>query len=415
MAAGAHWSDHLDEARPLVVARLAKQFRDLDRAEDGFADACELALGHFGGGDAPRDLAAWLYVAARRRILDTLRRERRHGDWAATEAAMPGADAQGEEAAMIDALDAPFPDHRLALIFTCCHPAIDPQARMALTLRTICGVSTARIAEAFLMREPAMFQRLIRAKAKIARAGIAFEMPARRFWGERLEAVLATLEIAYALAYQDAGAAREEADLAPEALRLTGLLAELIPDNPEVLGMAALVRFAESRRGARVDAAGAMVPLSEQDTARWDGAMIGAAVRLMERAAAFQASGPYQLMAAIHLTHARRRSEGQVDWAAIVALYDMLLTVRPGDVTRINRAVALARRDGAEAGLAALGEVDADRCARYRPYHAAQAHLLAEAGRAVEAAEAYGAALALDPAPAERLYLERRLEELADK
>ncbi|WP_439469197.1 RNA polymerase sigma factor [Blastomonas fulva] len=392
-------------ARPVVVAALAARFRDLDLAEDGFADASELALRQFSDDPLPANMAAWLHVAARRRIIDRLRRDARLAKLVASQSASEAFVAAEPELLPGE----PIPDERLRLIFICCHPAIAPDARAALTLRVVCGVSTERIAAAFLMAVPAMYQRLTRAKAKIREAQVPFETPEPHLWGERMAAVLATLEIGYALAYQDAGSSEPTADLGPEVLRLARMLAELVPGDPEVLGLAALVQLAESRRGARVDETGCMVPLSEQDAARWDAPLIASAARLMDRAAALGRSGPYQIMAAIHLTHARRRDEGFTDWQAIVRLYDVLLVMRPGAVVAINRALALGRLAGAECALAALDALDAVALATYRPWHAARAHLQVATGDIGAAKASYRAALALNPPCAERLYLEARL------
>jgi RNA polymerase sigma-70 factor (ECF subfamily) len=308
----------------------------------------------------------------------------------------------------------PIPDERLRLIFICCHPALAAEARIALTLRTLCGLSVERIARAWLTTEVAMLQRLTRAKRKIRDARIRFEMPEPEAWGERLGAVLATLEIAYAQAYEDAAGATDAADLAAEALRLSGLLCDLLPDEPEVLGLAALIRLTESRRPARLDDLGAMAPLSEQDVTQWDGRLIAEAAALLRRAAEIGRSGPYQLMAAIHATHAARRETGETAWGQIVTLYDYLLTVRPSPVAEVNRAVAVAEAQGPEAGLAALAAVQGPaRLTEWLPYQAARAGLCAKAGRVPEAAEALRAALALHPAPAERLFLVRRLGELS--
>ncbi|WP_293382227.1 DUF6596 domain-containing protein [Phenylobacterium sp. SCN 70-31] len=276
----------------------------------------------------------------------------------------------------------------------------------------ICGLSTARLARAFFTAEPAMLQRITRAKRKIAAAGVAFEVPGRAAWPERLEAVLATLEVAYAQAYEDAALAdRDVAPFAGEVLRLSGLLAELMPDEPEVLGLAALVRFAEGRRPARLDVTGAAVPPEAQDATLWRSDLIAGATRLLDRAAGFGRSGPRQILAAVHGAHCARRETGRTDWATIAALYDVLARIRPHPAVAVNRAVAWGEAYGAEAGLALLGAVTG--LDAWLPYQAARAHLCARAARAPEAARAWTVALALDPPPAERLYLERRLRELA--
>lgn len=389
------------------MAALAARLRDLDLAEDAFADAAAAALTAWGQ-QAPRDPAAWLWKAAFRRALDARRR-------AAVRARAvldaPEPEPTPEEALM--AADDPIPDERLRLIFVCCHPAIAPNSRAALTLKVVCGLSTERLARAFLVAEPAMLQRITRAKKKIASAGVPFEVPAPDAWPERLEAVLGTLEIAYAQAYEDAALAGDAAGFAPEVLRLSGILAELAPDEPEVLGLAALVRFAEARRPARLDDTGAMVPPHQQDMALWRRELIAEGGTLMARAAKRGRSGPRQILAAIHGAHLSRLETGTTPWEQIAALYDVLLAVRPSPVTAVNRAVALGEARGAAEGLAALAAVSAERMEGWLPWHAARAGLLEKAGRKAEAAEAVAAALALSPPPAERLFLQRKLKALS--
>ena len=388
------------EARPRVVAALAARLRDLDLAEDAFADASASALTAWPN-QAPRDPAGWLWRAALRRAIDA---KRRAAVRARAQLDPPQPEPTPEEALM--AADEPIPDERLKLIFVCCHPAIAPDSRAALTLKVVCGLSTPRLARAFFVAEPAMLQRITRAKKKIAGAGVPFEVPGREAWPDRLEAVLTTLEIAYAQAYEDAALAGETAGFAAEVLRLSGLLAELMPGEPEVLGLAALVRFAEARRPARLDDLGAMVPPPEQDTGLWRQDLIAEGAALLDRAAAETASGPRQILAAIHAAHCARAETGATPWADIAALYDVLLAVRPHAATAVNRAVAVGEARGAAAGLAALAAVQG--VEDWLPYQAALAGLSAKAGHGQEAAAAYAAALALGPAPAERLYLEAR-------
>ncbi|HEY2752089.1 RNA polymerase sigma factor [Phenylobacterium sp.] len=397
------------EAGDRIRAALAMRFRDLDMAEEAFAFASLRAVETWRRDGAPRNPAAWLYAVARRRAFDIGRRAKVRG------AAMhdPPEPEPDPETILVAAFE-PIPDERLRLIFVCCHPALAPEARIALTLRTLCGLSVERIARAWLASETAMLQRLTRAKRKIRQARIRFEIPGPDAWGERLEAVLATLEIAYAQAYEDAAGRSDAAELAGETLRLSGLLAELLPAEPEVLGLAALIRLAESRRPARLDRAGAAVPLSEQDVTLWDGELIAQAVGLMRRAAGIGRSGPYQLMAAIHAAHASRLETGVTPWSDIVALYDALLTVRPSPLAQVNRAVAVAEAESAEAGLAALTAVASpERLVAWLPYQAARAGLFAKVGREDEAISALHAALALHPPPAERLFLEQRLAALS--
>jgi len=391
-------------ARPRVVAALAGRLRDLDLAEDAFADASAAALVAWPN-QAPRDPAAWLWRAALRRAIDARRRA------AVRERAVldrPAPLPTPEEALM--AADEPIPDERLKLIFVCCHPALAPDSRAALTLKVVCGLSTGRLARAFFVAEPAMLQRITRAKKKIAGAGVPFEVPGRAAWPERLEAVLTTLEIAYAQAYEDAALAGETAGFAAEVLRLSGLLAELMPDEPEVLGLAALVRFAEARRPARLDDAGAMVPPDQQDARLWRRDLIAEGAALLDRAAGFAASGPRQILAAIHATHCARVETGVTAWPDIAALYDVLAAIRPHAATAVNRAVAIGEARGPEAGLAELATIAG--VEDWLPYQAALAGLNARAGRKAAARAAFTAALALRPAPAERSYLERERRRL---
>jgi RNA polymerase sigma-70 factor (ECF subfamily) len=391
-------------ARPRVVAALAGRLRDLDLAEEAFADAAAAALIAWPN-QLPRDPAAWLWRAGLRKAIDAKRRAAVR-DRATLDAPEPA--PTPEEALM--AADEPIPDERLKLIFVCCHPALAADARAALTLKVVCGLSTERLARAFFIAEPAMLQRITRAKRKIAAAGVPFEVPGRAAWPERVEAVLTTLEIAYAQAYEDAALASEAAGFAAEVLRLSGLLAELMPDEPEVLGLAALVRFAEARRPARLDDVGAMVPPEQQDVALWRRDLIAEAARLLDRAATYARSGPRQILATIHATHCARAETGRTDWVAIADLYEALASLRPHAATAVNRAVAIGEAQGPAAGLAELAGIDGVKF--WLPYQAARAALSARAGHLADAAEAYAAALALGPAPAERLYLESRLRQL---
>lgn len=392
------------EARPRVVAALAARLRDLDLAEDAFADASAAALTAWPL-QAPREPAAWLWRAALRRAIDARRRagvrERAVLD--------EPAPAPTPEEALLAAED-PIPDERLRLILVCCHPALSPDARAALTLKVVCGLSTERLARAFFCAEPAMLQRITRAKRKIAAAGVPFEVPGPAAWPERLEAVLTTLEVAYAQAYEDAALAGDAAGFAGEVLRLSGLLADLTPGEPEALGLAALVRFAEARRPARLDDVGAMVPPDRQDVALWRRELIAQGAALLDRAARVGCSGPRQILATIHACHCARIEGRPTPWGEIAALYEVLATVRPSAATAVNRAVAIGEARGPAAGLAALAE--ADGMAAWLPFQAARAHLSAKAGDRRSAAEAYRAALRLGPAPAERQYLEQRLREV---
>jgi len=386
-----------------VIAALAAAFRDLDLAEEAFADACLKAQAAWAEAP-PHDPAAWLYAVARRRALDRLRRRTTAGAHA-PDASPP--EPTPEEHLM--ARDAPIRDERLRLIFVCCHPAVAPEARAALTLRTVCGLSPAEIASAFLIPEPTLAQRLVRARRKIADAGVPFEVPAREAWPERMDAVLSTLEIAYAQAHADAALAGPHADFAGEMLRLAALVAELAADDPEAQALAATLHLAEARRPARLDTDGALRPLTEQDVRDWNGPLLDAGEAFLARSAALSRQqgappGPRALQAAIHAAHADRRRTGLTPWRDILGLYDALLAHRPDPVVQVNRAVALAEVEGPTAGLAAL---EAAGVPDWLPWQAARADLLARLGRP-EAAEAYAAALALDPAAAERRFLQAR-------
>jgi RNA polymerase sigma-70 factor (ECF subfamily) len=397
----------IEAARGRVVAALAARFRDIDLAEEAFAEAAASAVAAWRR-DFPDDPPAWLWRAAFRKALDIKRR-------AATRAGavhdLPPPQETPEDAML--AADQPIPDERLSLIFVCCHPALAPESRIALTLKVVLGLSTERLARSFLVAEPAMLQRVTRAKAKIAAAGVPFDIPGREAWPERLEAVLATLEITYAQAYEDAALAAAGAGFAAEVLRLSGLLAELLPQEPEVLALAALVRFAEARRPARLDEAGAMVPVSLQEAHLWRGDRIAEGALLLDRAADIGRPGPRQILAAIHGAHLSRQETGATPWGDIVRLYDALALLRPGPVTAVNRAVAVAEAFGPEEGLRAFNAIPPDRLATWLPWQAARAWLLDQTGQRAAAASAYDAALALDPAPAERLYLERQRRRLA--
>lgn len=308
-----------------------------------------------------------------------------------------------------------IPDERLRLIFVCCHPAVAPEARAALTLRLVCGLSVTEIARAFLVSEPTMFQRLTRAKKKIAQAGVSFEVPGPQAWPERLSAVLATLEVAYARAHEDAAGAGPHAGFAQEMLSLTAVLVELLPDEPDALAFAALVRYAEARRPARLDADGVMAPLDRQDPALWRGALTAEGEALLRRAGSLAPPGPLQLRAALHGAWCSRSTLNEPPpWPAILSLYDALLSFGEDPFVRVNRAVALAEISGPATALVEVEALDAARLASFQPFHAVRADLLARLGRRDEALVAYDRALALGPAEAERRWLIRRRMEMGE-
>jgi len=394
-----------------VAAALAARYRDLDLAEDGFAEACARAAEVWPRDGTPDDPTAWLYRTADRAVLDALRRRRTRTRLIPE----PPPPEPTVEDLMADD-NALIPDERLRLIFVCCHPAVAPDARAALTLRLVCGLSTLEIARAFLVSEPTLAQRLTRAKRKIAEAGVPFEIPGPDDWPARLDAVLTTLEIAYAKAHEDAAGTGRHAGYAAEMLELTRVLAELLPQEPEALALAAIVRYAEARRPARLDQDGLMVSLSDQDPARWHRPLIEAAHAYLRQVAMLDGSGRRCWQAALHGTWCARRSlDEPAPWSRVLALYDdALLTLGEDPVLRLNRAVALAEVDGPQAALDQILRLDADRFDGFGPYHAVLADLLRRTGRIDQARAAYTRVLALGPAPAERRWLERRLAALGN-
>ena len=387
-----------------VIGALAARFRDLDLAEEAFSEACLAAARIWPGAGEPADPAAWLYRAAVRRALDEVRRR---GVRSRLVPEPPAPDPSVEELLIDDA--ALIPDERLRLIFVCCHPAIAPESRAALTLRLVCGLTAGEIAAAFLVPLPTLLQRLTRAKRKIAEAGVPFAVPGPEAWEERLEAVLTTLEIAYAKAHEDAAGAGVHAGYAEEMLQLTDNLAGLMPDEGEVLGFAALVRYAEARRPARMDESGAMVPLSEQDPSLWRRPLIDAGDAYLHRAGNLGAHGPRALAAAIHGVWCARRSLADpAPWPTVLRLYDALLIERDDVIVRLNRAVALAEVQGPAAALAEVEALADERMDGFQPWHAVRADLQRRLGRVEESRAAYDRAIALAPGPAERAWLSAR-------
>lgn len=394
------------EAGARIIAALATRFRDLDIAEEAFADACAKAAEAWPRSGVPDDPAAWLYRVAERRGLDAVRK-RTVRERLVPEAPKP--EPTAEDILMDDA--SLIPDERLRLIFVCCHPAVAAESRAALTLRLVCGLSTAEIAHAFLVAEPTLAQRLVRAKRKIAEAGVPFEIPGPRLWAERLDSVLSTLEIAYSKAHEDAASAGPHWQYAAEMLDLTRLLAELVPNEAEVLSLAATVRFAEARRSARVDPSKMMVPLSEQDPDRWNRELIAEAAAYLSRACEIDPGRPRVLQAAIHGTWCARTSLAYPPpWPKILAIYDLWLPQGEHPIVRLNRAVALAEVENVQAALDEVERLDDARMQQFLPYHAVRADLLRRLGRKEEARLAYEAALALGPGPAEGRWLTMQLQ-----
>jgi RNA polymerase sigma-70 factor (ECF subfamily) len=388
------------EASGRIVGALAARFRDLALAEDAFSEACTRALEVWPAKDVPTDPAAWLYQVAVRAAVDGLRRRRTQERFASR------SPSELDPRHASDDVDDVIPDERLRLIFICCHPAVSIDGRAALTLRLVCGLTTLEIARAFLVSETTMAQRLSRAKAKIADAGVPFEIPEARFWPERLEAVLTTIEIAYAKAHEDAAASGPHAHFAVEMLALTRTLAQIMPGEAGSAALAALVRFAEARRPARLDAQGLMVPISEQDPMRWQRPLIDEANDYLRRAVAIDPTQVRVIQAQIHAAWCSRGDlQEPPPWQRVLALYDALLFRRDDAVVRLNRIVAVAAIKGVETALTDFEALDRELLLDFAPYHAVRADLLRRAGRGNAAREAYDAAIAIVSTGAEREWL----------
>ena len=395
------------------MATLIRVLRDFDAAEEAVQEAFVAALERWPREGVPANPGAWITQVARNKAIDRVRRERNLRDKEAVlerlEALRPP--VAGPAQALL--AQGEIADDRLRLIFTACHPALAPEARVALTLRTLGGLSTAEIARAFLVAEPTMAQRLVRAKAKIAKAGIPYEVPDAEQMPERLPGVLATLYLIFNegyLASSAEGLIREE--LCAEAIRLTRLTLAMLPAEPELRGLLALMLLNDARRAARVDAQGEAVPLEDQDRALWDAERIAEGLALSEEAAAAGPVGPYTVQARIAAAHAAAPSSEQTDWARIVRLYEWLAKVSPSPVVELNRAAAVAMSEGPVRGLELIDAIEG--IDDYQPLHAARADLLRRLGQDAKAATAYKRALELTQNPTECRFIETRLAESTD-
>ncbi|MDE3167075.1 MAG: RNA polymerase subunit sigma-70 [Acidobacteriota bacterium] len=384
-----------------LVALLAARTRDVAAAEDALSEAFALALTRWPLDGCPANPEAWLFTVARRKAIDGARKRERDAFASAQLSILAGGAGTA---------DATIPDERLALLFACAHPAIDPGIRAPLMLQTVLGLDAKAIAAAFLTSAEAMGKRLVRAKEKIRSAGIPFRVPEREELPGRLGAVLDAVYAAYAEGWSDAsGTDVARRDLTAEALFLARLVAELLPGEPEAPGLLALMLHAEARRAARRDAAGEYVPFARQDPALWDWRRIAEAESLIREAGAMGRPGRYQIEAALQSAHVYRRRTGDSNWPDVVRLYDALVALTDSPVAGINRAMAVAEASGAEAALAALEEFAADpRMAGYQPYWAARAELLTRTGAAEAARHAYDLAIGLERDPAVRRFLQQR-------
>jgi RNA polymerase sigma-70 factor, ECF subfamily len=394
-----------------AVATLIRVLRDFDAAEEAVQEAFVAALERWPRDGVPANPGAWITQVARNKAIDRVRRERNLRDKAAILDRLEQLRPPSLQPAEVVAAQGEIEDDRLRLIFTCCHPALAIEARVALTLRTLGGLTTPEIARAFLVSESTMAQRLVRAKAKIAKAGIPYAVPDAEQMPERLQGVLATLYLVFNEGYLASSAeGLVRADLCAEAIRLARLVVGMLPEADEARGLLALMLLNDARRAARIDAHGAAVPLERQDRMLWDRARIGEALALSEQAAAKGPVGTYVVQARIAATHASAQRPEDTEWERIVRLYAWLEAIAPSPVVALNRAAAVAMSEGPERGLELIAEIEG--LDDYQPLHAARADLLRRLGRDTEATTAYSRALELSRNPAERRYIEHQISAL---